>query len=106
MPIRLVGRRDSSLGWGDATWRIPIAPTPFTQSGRLDPGGMRRVLNCMIDQKVDGICILANYSEQFLLTEEERNASRKGPGPLFRPCRLRLSATAACVRCRTYHFGN
>ena len=34
---------------------------------------MRRVLDCMIDQGVDGICILANYSEQFLLTDEERN---------------------------------
>jgi dihydrodipicolinate synthase/N-acetylneuraminate lyase len=38
-----------------------------------DLGGMRRVLDCMIDQGVDGICILANYSEQFLLTDEERN---------------------------------
>ena len=28
----------------------------------------------MIDQGVDGICILANYSEQFLLTDDERNA--------------------------------
>ena len=26
----------------------------------------------MIDQGVDGICILANYSEQFLLTDGER----------------------------------
>src|ERR1039458_4986051 len=73
VPIRLVGRRDSSPGRGDATWRIPIAPRPFRQSGKLDPGGMRRVLDCMIDQKVDGICILSNYSEQFLLTDEERD---------------------------------
>jgi dihydrodipicolinate synthase/N-acetylneuraminate lyase len=28
----------------------------------------------MIDQRVDGICILANYSEQFLLTDAERDA--------------------------------
>jgi 4-hydroxy-tetrahydrodipicolinate synthase len=28
----------------------------------------------MIDQGVDGICILANYSEQFLLTDAERDA--------------------------------
>ncbi|MEO8486726.1 MAG: dihydrodipicolinate synthase family protein, partial [Betaproteobacteria bacterium] len=28
--------------------------------------------DCMIDQGVDGICILANYSEQFLLSDEER----------------------------------
>src|SRR5450759_120993 len=30
---------------------FPIAPTPFTQSGELDLDGMRRVLDCMIDQK-------------------------------------------------------
>lgn len=52
---------------------FPVAPTPFTDSGELDLEGMRRVLDCMIDQKVDGICILANYSEQFLLTDEERD---------------------------------
>jgi 4-hydroxy-tetrahydrodipicolinate synthase len=50
----------------------PIAPTPFTAGGDLDLPGMRRVLDCMIDQGVDGICILANYSEQFLLTDVER----------------------------------
>ena len=50
----------------------PIAPTPFTDSGDLDLDGMRRVVDCMIDQGVDGICILANYSEQFLLTDIER----------------------------------
>ena len=52
---------------------FPIAPTPFTESGDLDLPGQRRVLDCMMDQRVDGICILANYSEQFLLTDEERN---------------------------------
>src|SRR5271155_27530 len=52
---------------------FPVAPTPFTESGDLDLEGQRRVLDCMIDQKVDGICILANYSEQFLLSDEERN---------------------------------
>ena len=51
---------------------FPVAPTPFLQNGDLDLEGMRRVLDCMIDQSVDGICILANYSEQFLLTDEER----------------------------------
>jgi len=50
----------------------PIAPTPFSDSGDLDLDGQRRVLDCMIDQGVDGICILANYSEQFLLTDDER----------------------------------
>ena len=51
---------------------FPIAPTPFTDTGDLDPDGMRRVLECMVDQDVDGICILANYSEQFLLSDDER----------------------------------
>jgi len=51
---------------------FPIAPTPFTASGELDLAGQRRVLDCMVDQRVDGICILANYSEQFLLTDAER----------------------------------
>jgi dihydrodipicolinate synthase/N-acetylneuraminate lyase len=52
---------------------FPIAPTPFADSGDLDLEGMRRVLDCMVDQGVDGICILANYSEQFLLSDEERD---------------------------------
>jgi 2-keto-3-deoxy-L-arabinonate dehydratase len=52
---------------------FPIAPTPFTADGDLDLAGQRRVLDCMIDQGVDGICILANYSEQFLLSDAERD---------------------------------
>lgn len=51
---------------------FPVAPTPFTASGDLDLDGQRRVLDCMIDQEVDGLCILANYSEQFVLTDDER----------------------------------
>jgi 4-hydroxy-tetrahydrodipicolinate synthase len=51
---------------------FPVAPTPFKPGGELDLDGQRRVLDCMIDQGVDGICILANYSEQFLLSDEER----------------------------------
>ena len=51
---------------------FPIAPTPFDESGALDLDGQRRVLDCMVDQRVDGICILANYSEQFLLSDAER----------------------------------
>ena len=51
---------------------LPIAPTPFHEDGQVDEDGMRRVLDCMVDQGVDAICILANYSEQFLLSDEER----------------------------------
>ncbi|MCA8929252.1 MAG: dihydrodipicolinate synthase family protein [Alphaproteobacteria bacterium] len=51
---------------------FPIAPVPFHDDETLDLDGMRRVLDCMIDQGVDGICVLANYSEQFLLSDAER----------------------------------
>ncbi len=51
-----------------------MAPTPFHDNGDLDLDGQRRVLDCMIDQGVDGLCILANYSEQFLLEDSEREA--------------------------------
>jgi 4-hydroxy-tetrahydrodipicolinate synthase len=60
----------SSARW---TGIYPIAPTPFTSAGDLDLEGMRRVLDCMIDQGVDGICILANYSEQFAIADDERD---------------------------------
>ncbi len=51
----------------------PVAPTPFHPDGTVDEDGMRRVLDCMIDQGVDGICILANFSEQFLISDAERD---------------------------------
>ncbi len=50
----------------------PVAPTPFNDDGSLDLDGMRRVLDCMVDQGVDGLSILANYAEQFLLSDDER----------------------------------
>lgn len=52
----------------------PVAPTAFTADGTLDDEGNRRIMDCMIDQGVDGLCILANYSEQFLLSDAEREA--------------------------------
>ncbi len=58
---------------GAHTGVFPIAPTPFAENGDVDLDGQRRVLDCMVDQGVDGICILANYSEQFLLTDAERD---------------------------------
>ncbi|WP_282095688.1 dihydrodipicolinate synthase family protein [Epibacterium ulvae] len=50
----------------------PVAPTPFHEDGSLDLEGMKRVLDCLIDQGANGICILANFSEQFLLADDER----------------------------------
>jgi 2-keto-3-deoxy-L-arabinonate dehydratase len=51
---------------------FPVAPTAFDDDENVDYEGNKRVLDCMIDQGVDGICILANYSEQFVLADEER----------------------------------
>ena len=50
----------------------PVAPTPFHDDGTVDLEGMKRVLDCLIDQGADGICILANFSEQFLVSDAER----------------------------------
>ena len=52
---------------------FPIAPTPFTADEALDLDGQRQVIDFLIDAGVDGICILANYSEQFSLTDDERD---------------------------------
>ena len=52
---------------------LPVVPTTFTDDGSLDLESQRRALDCMVDQGVDGACILANFSEQFLLTDEERD---------------------------------
>lgn len=52
----------------------PVAPVAFNDDGSVDPEGNRRILDCMIDQGVDGICVLANFSEQFLISDAEREA--------------------------------
>jgi 2-keto-3-deoxy-L-arabinonate dehydratase len=51
---------------------FPIAPTTFDDRGELDLDSQRRAIDFMIDCGVDGICILANFSEQFSLTDRER----------------------------------
>jgi 2-keto-3-deoxy-L-arabinonate dehydratase len=51
---------------------FPVAPTIFTEQGELDLDGQRRCLDFMIDAGSNGICIHANYSEQFALADDER----------------------------------
>ena len=51
---------------------LPIAPTPFLDDAAIDAEGMCRVVDCLIDQSVDAIRVLADYSGQFLLTHDER----------------------------------
>ena len=52
---------------------FPVAPTIFTEQGELDLDGQRRCLDFMIDAGSNGICILANFSEQFVLGDDERS---------------------------------
>lgn len=51
---------------------FPVAPTTFTETGELDLDSQKRCIDFMIDAGSDGICILANFSEQFVLSDDER----------------------------------
>ncbi len=53
---------------------FPVAPTIFDDNGQLDLDGQKRAIDFMIDAGSHGICILANFSEQFVLTDDEREA--------------------------------
>lgn len=59
---------------GAAPYRgvFPVAPTVFDDRGELDLEGQKRAVDFIIDAGADGFCILANWSEQFALTDEER----------------------------------
>jgi 4-hydroxy-tetrahydrodipicolinate synthase/2-keto-3-deoxy-L-arabinonate dehydratase len=50
----------------------PVVPTIFTETGELDLEGQRRCIDFMIDAGSNGLCILANFSEQFVLSDAER----------------------------------
>lgn len=52
---------------------FPVAPTIFKEDGSLDLDGQRRCLDFMIDAGSQGVCIHANYSEQFALGDDERD---------------------------------
>jgi len=51
---------------------FPVAPTTFNEAGELDLESQRRCIDFMIDAGSQGICILANFSEQFVLADDER----------------------------------
>jgi len=52
---------------------FPVVPTIFDASGNLDLEGQKRAVDFMIDAGSHGLCILANYSEQFVLADAERD---------------------------------
>ena len=51
---------------------FPVAPTTFHDDETLDLAGQDRVIDFLVDAGVDAVCVLANYSEQFSLTDAER----------------------------------
>jgi dihydrodipicolinate synthase/N-acetylneuraminate lyase len=51
---------------------FPVVPTTFDDHGALDLASQRRCVDFMIDAGSDGLCILANFSEQFVLSDAER----------------------------------
>lgn len=52
---------------------FPVVPTIFKESGELDIPGQKRCVDFMIDAGSNGLCILANFSEQFSISDEERD---------------------------------
>ncbi|EFH11338.1 dihydrodipicolinate synthase family protein [Teichococcus cervicalis] len=59
---------------GPAPYRgvFPVVPTIFDENGALDLAGQKRAVDFMIDAGSHGLCILANFSEQFVLSDAER----------------------------------
>src|SRR6201996_5355542 len=51
---------------------FPVVPTIFHEDGTLDLAGQKRCVDFMIDAGSNGLCILANFSEQFVLADDER----------------------------------
>jgi len=56
---------------------FPVVPTTFTSSGELDLPSQLRCVDFMIDAGSNGLCILANFSEQFVLADDEREVLTK-----------------------------
>lgn len=76
---------------------FPVVPTTFTAAGELDLHSQKRCIDFMIDAGSNGLCILANFSEQFLLSDDEREVLTHGI--------LRHVAGRVPVIVTTTHFG-
>jgi dihydrodipicolinate synthase/N-acetylneuraminate lyase len=52
---------------------FPVVPTTFSVDGELDLGSQLRAIDYLIDTGAHGLCLLANFSEQFSLSDAERD---------------------------------
>lgn len=77
---------------------FPVVPTIFDERGELDLDGQRRCVDFMIEAGSDGLCILANFSEQFVLTDAERETVMHAV--------LQHVASRVPVIVTTTHFGS
>jgi len=59
---------------GGARYRgiFPVVPTTFSDDGELDLESQKRCVDFMIEAGADGLSILANFSEQFAISDDER----------------------------------
>ena len=56
---------------------FPVVPSTFTEAGELDLASQKRCVDFMIDAGSSGLAILANFSEQFALSDAEREVLTK-----------------------------
>ncbi len=56
---------------------FPVVPTTFDATGALDLDSQKRCVDFMIEAGSTGLCILANFSEQFVLADAEREVLTK-----------------------------
>jgi 4-hydroxy-tetrahydrodipicolinate synthase len=85
---------------------VPVVPTIFRDDETVDLDGTARVADYLVDVGVDGLCLLANYSEQFSLTDAERDTIARvllervaGRLPVIMTT-SHYSARVAAARCR------
>ena len=52
---------------------FPVVPTIFDEQGALEMPGQLRCVDFLLDTGVDGLCVLANFSEQFVIGDDERD---------------------------------
>jgi 4-hydroxy-tetrahydrodipicolinate synthase len=52
---------------------FPVLPTTFAEHGDLDLESQKRAADFLIGAGSNGMCILANWSEQFSLADDERD---------------------------------
>jgi dihydrodipicolinate synthase/N-acetylneuraminate lyase len=76
---------------------FPVVPTTFSESGELDLTSQKRCIDFMIDAGSAGLCILANFSEQFVLSDDDREVLTKAM--------LEHVADRVPVIVTTTHFG-